>query len=167
MAGAAGLWGCLLTTRSRRAASPPLNSSIRGLNARLSWLAIPLFAACSVTASAVGAWSPLPRTGFVARRAATQADVNSVSAGFAIGGNGVVGSPSSITIPQYAYFNDNDTTIRACLQLQMAWSTSAPSATWTYVTLQFLDSEGFIAALVGRVGFFRPAHIRAQSSSKF
>lgn len=94
---------------------PPLNSSVRGLNVRLSWLAIPLLAACSVTANALGAWPPLPRTGFVAGRAATQADVNSGSAGFAIGGNGVVGSPLSITIPQYAYFNDNDTTIPVVL----------------------------------------------------
>jgi len=82
---------------------------------RLSWLAIPLLAVCSVTASAEGTWPPLPKTGFVAGRAATQADVNSGSAGFAISGNGVVGSPLSITIPQYAYFNDNGTMVPVVL----------------------------------------------------
>lgn len=82
---------------------------------RLSWLAIPLLAVCSVTASAEGAWPPLPKTGFVAGRAATQADVNNGSAGFAIGGNDVVGSPLSITIPQYAYFNDNGTMVPVVL----------------------------------------------------
>jgi hypothetical protein len=82
---------------------------------RLSRLAILILVACSFTASAGSAWLPLPKAGFVAGRAATQSDVNSGSAGFAIGGNGSVGSPLSITIPQYAYFNDSGTMIPVVL----------------------------------------------------
>lgn len=82
---------------------------------RLSWLAISILAACSVAASAQSAWPPLPEAGFVAGRAANQDDVDRGSAGFAVGGNGVVGSPLAIAIPQYAYFNDNGTRVPVVL----------------------------------------------------
>ena len=82
---------------------------------RLSVLPIILFGACSLAASAQDSWPPLPKAGFVAGRPATQADVNSGSAGFAIDGNGVAGSPLHVTIPQYAYFNDNGTKVPVVL----------------------------------------------------
>jgi hypothetical protein len=84
-------------------------------NMRISRLAIPVLVAFSFTASPGSAWPPLPKADFVAGRVATQADVNNGNAGFAIGGNGLIGSPLSITIPQYAYFNDNGTMVPVVL----------------------------------------------------
>jgi hypothetical protein len=52
-------------------------------------------------------WPPLPKEGFVAGRAATQADVVAGRAVFVPESGGVsVGKPLRITIPQYAYYRE-------------------------------------------------------------
>ncbi len=48
------------------------------------------------------AWPPLPKTGFIAGRAATEADVQAGNAAFAAGGQ-----PVRIPVPQYAFHVDD------------------------------------------------------------
>ena len=55
-----------------------------------------------------GSWPPLPKTGFIVGHAATNADVDAGNAAFVAAINGVsIGVPIKITIPQYAYYNEN------------------------------------------------------------
>jgi hypothetical protein len=52
-------------------------------------------------------WPPLPRTGYIAGRAATLQDIKDGNAVFvASNGDTVVSKPLTITIPQYAYWRD-------------------------------------------------------------
>ena len=52
-------------------------------------------------------WPPLPSSGFVAGRAATQADIDAGNALFLLGdGARSSGEPMAIDIPQYALFDD-------------------------------------------------------------
>ncbi|MCR6700627.1 MAG: hypothetical protein NVV68_05515 [Dokdonella sp.] len=52
-------------------------------------------------------WPPLPSSGFVAGRAATQADIDAGNAIFLLGdGSRSSGEPIAIDIPQYALFDD-------------------------------------------------------------
>lgn len=62
--------------------------------------------AAEVTASSL-VWPPLPSSGFVAGRPATQADVDAGDALFLLGdGTRSSGEPLAIDIPQYALFDD-------------------------------------------------------------
>ncbi|MEH6420082.1 hypothetical protein [Pseudomonas sp. CGJS7] len=52
-------------------------------------------------------WPPLPASGFITGRAATQADVRSGQAAFALAQGPVpVSTPLPLKIPQYAYLDD-------------------------------------------------------------
>ncbi len=52
-------------------------------------------------------WPPLPRTGYIAGRAATLQDIKDGNAVFvASKGDTAVAKPLAITIPQYAYWRD-------------------------------------------------------------
>lgn len=51
-------------------------------------------------------WPPLPASGFIAGRAATQADIQSGSAAFVMAqGAKTISTPLPLKIPQYAYLN--------------------------------------------------------------
>src|SRR5437867_11632450 len=57
------------------------------------------------------AWPQLPHQGFIRGRAATKADVSAGNAVFVASqdavGEAIISRPIAITIPQYAYFNDD------------------------------------------------------------
>jgi hypothetical protein len=54
-------------------------------------------------------WPPLPKSGFVAARSATNRDVDKGSAVFVMKGEkGPIGRPMKITVPQYALYVDSE-----------------------------------------------------------
>jgi hypothetical protein len=83
---------------------------------RLLVLTLLFLGACTSAASAENSWPALPSSGFTAGRPASQADVAAGNAGFAVGdGTDIVGTPLTISIPQYAFFNDNGTMVPVVL----------------------------------------------------
>src|ERR1700728_412281 len=63
-----------------------------------------LLAVLSISAAAGQSWPPLPATGFISGRAATDEDVAAGNALFVLKGYGTYfGKPLDIVIPEYAY----------------------------------------------------------------
>jgi hypothetical protein len=68
---------------------------------------VTLFVILGVSAALAQAWPPLPTTGFVSGRPATDQDVAAGNALFVLKAHGVYfGKPVAIVIPQYAYLLD-------------------------------------------------------------
>jgi hypothetical protein len=66
----------------------------------------------ALSAQARDSWQPLPTSGFIVGRVATERDIDAGKAAFAIrNGTDSISAPLRIRIPQYAVFNDNGTLV--------------------------------------------------------